>query len=97
MNQKIQFIALVIIAVLLFSACASPIDIDPCVANEEQNGFIAGIIHGFIAPVAFIISLFNDDVTMYAVNNSGTWYDLGFLVGIGGFSGGILKGSSRKR
>jgi hypothetical protein len=38
-----------------------------------------------------------DDVAIYAVNNSGGWYDFGFLLGIGGFSGGIFRGSRKKR
>ena len=56
-----------------------------------------GIIQGFIAPITFIVSLFDDDVAMYAINNSGWLYDLGFLIGIGGFSGGILKGRRQRK
>ena len=63
----------------------------------DQQGFFWGLIHGFIAPLTFIISLFMDDVTMYGINNSGSWYDFGFLLGIGGFSGGIFKSSKRRK
>ena len=83
-------------AILLIAGCASPETIEACVDPEATRGFLSGLLHGFIAPVTFILSLFLDDVTMYAVNNSGWLYDLGFLLGIGGFSGGILK-SRRKR
>lgn len=84
-------------SVLLIVGCASPEPIDPCLNPEDKLGFLFGLIHGFLAPLTFIISLFSDEVTMYAVNNNETWYDLGFLLGIGGFSGGIFKGASRKR
>jgi hypothetical protein len=41
--------------------------------------------------------LFRDDVTMFAQNNNGAWYALGFLIGSGGwgFLGG--KGARRRR
>lgn len=45
-------------------------------------GFLYGVWHGFILPVSWLCSLFNEDVAIYAVNNSGGWYDFGFLVGI---------------
>jgi hypothetical protein len=61
-------------------------------------GFFAGFWHGFIAPVAFVTSLFSDHVRIYAVPNAGRWYDFGFMLGISGFSGGIFAGSrSRTR
>ena len=31
-----------------------------------------------------------------AVPNVGRWYDFGFMLGIGGFSGGVFAGSRRK-
>ncbi|NND32928.1 MAG: hypothetical protein HKN76_10075 [Saprospiraceae bacterium] len=82
---------------IVIAGCASPEPIDPCLNPNDEQGFLFGLIHGFLAPLTFIISLFSDDVTMYAVNNNETWYNLGFLLGIGGFSGGIFKGSRRKR
>ncbi len=86
-----------VVALLLLSGCASTEAIDPCVDQNETEGFLMGLIQGFIAPLTFIVSIFDDDVAMYAVNNSGWLYDLGFLLGIGGFSGGILKGRRRSR
>ena len=34
-----------------------------------------------ILPVAFVISLFTDKVSVYEVHNSGGWYNFGFLLG----------------
>ena len=56
-------------------------------------GFLRGLWHGFIAPIAFVVSLFSDHVRIYAVPNVGRWYNFGFMIGISGFSGGIFAGS----
>jgi hypothetical protein len=60
-----------------------------CLATEASTaisptgpGFLLGVWHGFIFPVSFIISLFTDDIAVYAVPNNGTWYDFGYFVGI---------------
>jgi len=59
-------------------------------------GFLKGLLHGFIAPVAFIVGLFTD-ARIYEIPNSGRWYDLGFMLGIGGFGSGIFYSGSRRR
>ncbi len=45
-------------------------------------GFLSGLWHGFIFPVAWVLSLFMRDVAVYAVPNNGGWYDFGFFLGI---------------
>ena len=45
-------------------------------------GFLLGLWHGFIFPVAWVLSLFMPDVAIYAVPNDGGWYDFGYFVGI---------------
>jgi hypothetical protein len=50
--------------------------------DETPAGFWAGLWHGIICVFTFIISLFTDNVQMYEVNNSGNWYNFGFLVGV---------------
>ena len=45
-------------------------------------GFWLGLWHGFIFPIAWIISLFTDHVAVYAVPNSGGWYNFGYFLGI---------------
>lgn len=59
--------------------------------------FLAGLWHGVIAPVAFIVSLFDNDVRMYAFPNAGRWYDFGFLLGIGLWGGGAGAGAAGRR
>ena len=94
--MKNTLILLLLITLLMTSGCADSEAIDTCVDPSQREGFLMGIIQGFIAPITFIVSIFDDETAMYAVNNSGWLYDLGFLIGIGGFSGGIFKGR-RKR
>lgn len=60
-------------------------------------GFLLGFWHGFIAPIAFVVSLFDEAVRIYAHPNIGLWYDFGFMLGISGFSGGVFAGSRKNR
>lgn len=94
--MKNALVPLLLISIFIFTGCADTEVIDPCVDPATREGFLMGIVQGFIAPVTFIISIFSDNVAMYAVNNSGWLYDLGFLIGIGGFSGGVFKGRRKK-
>jgi len=90
-----SLILLCLLFLLLFTSCtATPQDIEAC-REGEPAGFLYGLWHGIIAPIAFIISLFTDSVSVYSVNNSGGWYDLGFLLGVGAFSGSAGRASKR--
>jgi hypothetical protein len=95
-EEKMKTSKLLVIAVsacfvfLLASGCAH----QPPPSSRDLPGFWKGLVHGFIAPVSFIISLFSHN-RIYEFPNAGLWYDFGFMLGIGGFSGGIF-GASRK-
>lgn len=65
----------------LLSACARQAA-DAVSAGPDVPGFWLGVWHGFIFPVAWVISLFSPDVAVYAVPNNGGWYDFGFFVGV---------------
>ncbi len=85
-----------LLSILVFVAvsCADVEPVQECLKGK-QYGFLYGLLHGFITPISFIASLFNDDVAIYAVNNSGGLYDLGFLLGSGGW--GFLAGNKSKK
>lgn len=55
-------------------------------------GFWLGLWHGFIFPLAWIVSLFASNVAVYAVPNDGGWYDFGFFLGIVVFGVGARGG-----
>ena len=80
--------AWVLLVAVLFTGCADVTPIEACI-NHTPYGFWGGLWHGIIAPISFIGSLFIDDIAMYGVNNTGGWYDFGFVLGAG-----ILFGSS---
>ena len=67
-------------SVLLLSACAATQQ--AAVVEAAAPGFWLGVWHGFIFPVAFVVSLFMPEVALYSVPNNGGWYDFGFFVGI---------------
>ena len=58
-------------AALALSACAATQQ-SGAVASSAP-GFWLGLWHGFIFPIAWIVSLFADKVAIYAVPNNGGW------------------------
>ena len=57
-------------------------------SGAAPAGFWAGVWHGLIVPIAFIVSLFNPNVRIYEKNNRGRWYNFGFIVGASASIGG---------
>ena len=78
-------------ALALLSACAAT-QTGATVAPAAP-GFLLGLWHGFIFPVAWIVSLFMPDVAIYAVPNNGGWYDFGYFLGIVVFGAGARGGT----
>ena len=78
-----------------------------CTAGGEQftadspAGFWYGLWHGVIAFISLIIHLFNDTVMVYERDNTGGWYDFGFLLGVifvwGGGCHVKCKSAARKK
>lgn len=90
-----NFLFLIIFPLLvLFTGCAHNEVISQCLTGHTY-GFFGGLWHGFIAPFDFIGMLFKDDITMYAQNNNGGLYALGFLLGSGGW--GFFGGKGIRR
>jgi len=78
--KKTLLILLIISAAFLLAGCGY---VDPVTTTAEAPGFWMGIWHGLIAPYSLIVRLFTD-VGMYAIPNSGWWYDFGYFLGITG-------------
>ena len=86
----------------VFVLVAMSLTVAACVAKQSLSavnpaapGFLEGVWHGFIFPVAWIVSLFTDQIAVYAVPNNGGWYDFGYFVGICFL--GVGARSSRRR
>lgn len=80
---------------------ASALALTACAATEAPSavqpgtpGFLLGLWHGFIFPVAWVVSLFTDKVAIYAVPNNGGWYDFGYFLGIVVFGVGARKSTT---
>ena len=80
--------ALALGGLALLAACATQA---PAAVEAGAPGFFHGLWHGFIFPVAWILSLFMPDVSVYAVPNNGGWYDFGYFLGIAVFGVGARK------
>jgi hypothetical protein len=91
-RKKILVLLLGVAAFLLVGCAAGPnaAEYTVAVGYEAPAGFWYGLWHGIIAPITFIISLFNENVEMYEVHNNGNWYNFGFVLGSGVLFGGIL-------
>jgi hypothetical protein len=75
---------------LVLTGCARQAS-DAVSTAPNAPGFLLGLWHGFIFPVAWVISLFLSNVAIYAVPNNGGWYDFGFFLGIVFFGVGARK------
>jgi hypothetical protein len=92
--RKLFFPLFILAGAILLSGCATNEVVDQCLTGHKY-GFFGGLWHGFIAPFDFIGMLFSKDITMYAQNNNGGLYALGFLLGSGGWGFFGSKGASR--
>lgn len=93
-NRLLTMGIFVLFALLIFSSCAEVQNVEACKTGHTY-GFFGGLWHGIIAPVSFVVSLFIDDVAVWAVNNNGGWYTFGFLIGVGGLGFGGSKASRK--
>jgi len=83
--------AISLACVILLSGCADNETVKGCVQGGAY-GFWGGLWHGLIAPFDLIGMIFWDDIAVYAPNNNGGWYAVGFLLGSGGW--GIMASRS---
>ena len=71
------------------TACATQVASE---VSPQAPGFLFGLWHGFIFPVAWFLSLVMPEVAIYAVPNNGGWYDFGYFLGICVFGVGANRG-----
>jgi hypothetical protein len=82
MNAQIPArILLLGLLVLLLAAGCAPGNARYGVDSGRPANFWAGLWHGLIIIVTFVVSLFTSDVGVYEPNNVGWGYNLGFLIG----------------
>lgn len=86
MKRKLAVITVLIaLAMFMLTGC---IPGDGTYTTVKPAGFIWGIWHGWIAPISLVAGLFNKNIRVYEVMNTGWWYDFGFYIAIiSGFGG----------
>ena len=89
---------LLLLAGLLLTLTACAAGANPSADAASDAGFWLGLWHGVITPVTFVVSLFSDGVGIYEVDNSGAWYDFGYVLGVSiAFSGTAGGGAAASR
>ena len=88
-------VAVTVGLLLLLAACARQVP-GAVEHARETPGFWWGLWHGFVFPFAWIGSLFDPKIAVYAVPNSGGWYDFGFFLGVCVFGGGSHFSSKQR-
>jgi hypothetical protein len=97
-RSRAALLALVVAAGGLALAACAPGANDIAEAGAGNlAGFWLGLWHGIIAPVTFLISLFNDNVNIYEVHNNGNWYNFGFMFGLSVVFGSGSRASAPAR
>ena len=86
-----------LLLVLFVSGCAQQNQAQDSPGTDGVAGFWPGLWHGFILPVSFIISLFDESVGIYEIHNNGNWYNFGFVIGAHIIFGSILAGNKGRR
>ena len=92
-----SFVYLVALGALVLAAGCAPSANAVAGGGGDAAGFWKGLWQGFILLFTFVVSLFNDNVGVYEIRNSGHLYDLGFLLGVMAFFGGGCGGASKKK
>jgi len=95
--QSLKLLFLIPVILLLSSCAAGDAQFTP----ESPAGFWYGLWHGVISLISLIIHIFDNNVFVYEINNTGGWYDFGFLLGViciwGGGSHMSCKSSVEKK
>ena len=94
LTKKTILLALILIVIVIsLTGC---IPGDGRNTDTSQAGFFWGVWHGWLAPVSLIISIFNEDISIYEVNNVGFFYDLGYYMAVISGFGGIALSRRKK-
>jgi hypothetical protein len=81
--QSLIYLTFALICLLSLSSCAA------AGATSSEAGFFSGIIHGVVLfPFALLAKIFGMDYSLYAEHNSGFFYWIGYVIGIGGLGTG---------
>jgi hypothetical protein len=92
-TRSTRYILFAVAAIALSGCAAGRNPLEDTAGHAGVAGFWMGLWHGLICVVTFVVSLFNHNVHIYEVHNSGAWYDCGFLIGAASALGGAGRGT----
>jgi len=97
-NKKL-LVGITLLVIFTMVSCTAGSNNLADTANNEGYlaGFWRGLWHGLTLLFTFIISLFNKNVNVYEVHNSGALYNLGYLIGVSIFFSGSGRAGKRSR
>jgi hypothetical protein len=90
-TKNILITSIAILLLVTLSSCA------PEGPTAQQYGFLFGIWHGICFPFALIGKVLSMDVGIYAENNTGLFYWVGYILGLSIIFGGGGASSRRRR
>lgn len=98
LTKSIGLLATLAVGLVLLGGCAAGTE---RFSAEQPAGFWAGLWHGAISVIALIVHIFNPAIRVYEIQNTGGWYDFGFLLGAvcvwgGGSTAGCVRSKRRK-
>ncbi len=96
MMKKISLVLLVAVLLMVVVGCAP--GNERWASVDSRANFWAGLWHGLIVIVTFVVSWFTNDVGIYESNNVGFGYNIGFILGcMISLGGGVKAGTRHKR
>ena len=91
MKRTNIFLTLIVTAIL-FTGCADASHVTQSFPTAEHTyGFFGGFWHGLIIFWDCLSQLWYDDVVIFAQNNNGNYYEVGFALGAGAGGTGLGK------
>lgn len=79
LNNRLLRLIILVPFIFLVTSCAAG---NAQFSQETPAGFWWGFWHGIISLISLIIHVFNESVVVYEIDNTGAWYDFGFLLGV---------------
>lgn len=100
-RQVSSIVAATLVVMLALALCGCTAG-EPQFTPEEPANFWLGLWHGAISMITLVVGIFEPTVEVYERNNTGGWYDFGFLLGVisiwgGGSSAGYHRSRRRRR
>ena len=97
MKKFIPLFVLIGVALIAFAVYIVINRLGMATVSPQSAGFFLGLWQGIIVILAFIVSWFDSNITIYQAGNNGFWYNLGYILGLSIALGGGAKASTPRK